>query len=175
MKKIFINHLWGKVLILGFFIGTNLLFFDKALATESRSFDIIVRGTVRDVNSQPLPGVIVVVQGSNVGTVTDGDGSYRLNAPENATLSFSFIGFISQSVAIGNRSVIDIVLEEDLKSLDEVVVVGYGTQKRANLTGSVATIDADEIIKRPGANVANLLQGKVAGLTGVLPFRKTRQ
>jgi TonB-dependent starch-binding outer membrane protein SusC len=69
------------------------------------------------------------VQGSNVGTVTDGDGSYRLNAPENATLSFSFIGFISQSVAIGNRSVIDIVLEEDLKSLDEVIVVGYGTQK----------------------------------------------
>lgn len=164
MKKIFINHLWGKALILVFIISVQLFSSGLANATESTMLDVIVRGTVKDINAQPLPGVIVVVQGTNVGTVTDSDGSYRLSAPENGTLSFSFIGFISQNVAIGNRSVIDIVLEEDLKSLDEVIVVGYGTQKRANLTGSVATINADEIIKRPGTNVANLLQGKVAGL-----------
>lgn len=158
------NHLWQKATIICLCIGIQALFLNLAKAADSNKLDIIVRGTVKDVSAQPLPGVIVVVQGSSVGTVTDGDGSYRLTAPENATLTFSFIGFTSQSVAIGNRSVIDIVLEEDLKSLDEVVVVGFGTQKKANLTGSVATIGADEIIKRPGTNVANLLQGKVAGL-----------
>ncbi|MCC5937915.1 MAG: TonB-dependent receptor [Lunatimonas sp.] len=133
-------------------------------AADRADADIVIRGVVKDVGGVPLPGVIVVALGTNIGTVTDGDGSYAITVPDNATLSFSFIGFKSQAVVVGNRSVIDVVLEEDLASLDEVVVVGYGTQKKANLTGSVATLAADEIIKRPGTNVANLLQGKVAGL-----------
>ncbi|MEX0882935.1 MAG: TonB-dependent receptor [Cyclobacteriaceae bacterium] len=126
--------------------------------------DISVSGTVTDANGQPMPGVTVTVLGTNQGTVTDLDGKYSMSVPDDANLVFSFIGFSSQTIEVGNQSVINVSLEEDMASLDEVVVVGYGTQKKANMTGSVATVGADEIIKRPLTNVAGLLQGKVAGL-----------
>lgn len=124
-----------------------------------------ISGTVSDGRGIPMPGVNIIEKGTTNGTTTDVNGKYSLAVLEaEAVLVFSFIGYTSQEVAVNGRSVIDVTLEEDVKSLEEVVIVGYGTQKKANLTGSVTTIDAEEIIKRPGTNVAGLLQGKITGL-----------
>lgn len=123
-----------------------------------------VTGTVRDSDGQPIPGVTVSVIGTTTGTVTDLEGKYSLSVPEGSTLVFSFIGFETLSISVGGRSVIDVVLAEDMQSLDEVVVIGYGTAKKVNLTGSVSTIGTQELSKRPAPNVQNLLQGKVSGL-----------
>src|SRR5690606_17924612 len=92
--------------------------------------EVTVSGTVVDNNGEPIPGVTVSVPGTSTGTATDLDGRYALTVPEGSTLVFSFIGFETQQVEVGDRSVIDITLMEDMTSLDEVVVVGYGTQSR---------------------------------------------
>ena len=121
-----------------------------------------ISGTVADGGGNPMPGVNILQKGTTNGTTTNTDGKYSLVVSEDeAVLVFSFIGYVTQEIAVNGRSVIDVVLSEDVKSLEEVVIVGYGTQKKANLTGSVTTIDAEEIIKRPGTNVASLLQGKI--------------
>src|SRR5690349_16243435 len=127
--------------------------------------DVAVSGTVVDEKGQTLPGVNVIEKGTTNGTTTDVSGNFSLTVRnENAVLVFSFIGYVTQELAVGNRTVFDVNLSPDVTSLEEVVVVGYGEQKKVNLTGSVATVSADELIKRPAANVQNLLQGKVTGL-----------
>lgn len=127
--------------------------------------EIIVTGVVTDANGEPIPGATVSVQGISTGTATDIDGRYTIAVPEGSTLVFSFIGFESQTVAVGNRTEIDITLVEDMASLEEIVVVGYGTQKKANLTGAVSTINSSEIENRPVANLALALQGLSPGLS----------
>src|SRR5690606_9842452 len=99
--------------------------------------DIVVTGTVIDSNGEPIPGVTVSVQGTSIGTATDINGKYSLTVPEGVTLVFSFIGFETQNIEVGDRSVINVTLSEDMTSLDEVVVVGYGTQRKKDLTGAV--------------------------------------
>src|SRR5690606_338820 len=126
--------------------------------------DITVTGTVKDANGEPIPGATVSVPGTNIGTATDLDGTYSLTVPEGSSLSFSFIGYVTQMVEVGARSVIDIVLEEDMASLDEVVVIGYGTAKKSDLTGSVARISMED--KARQANV-NLFQALVGASSGV--------
>lgn len=126
---------------------------------------ITVAGTVTDANGDPLPGVTVSVLGTTIGTATDLDGVYSLSVPDGSTLVFSFIGFQSQTVEVGGRSVIDVVMREDLTSLDEVVVVGYGTQRREEITSSIATVSEEDFNK--GAitqSPLQLVQGKIAGL-----------
>lgn len=112
-----------------------------------------------------IPGANISVQGSSKGTVSAVDGSYRINlgASEN-TLVFSFIGYVTQTVQVGERSTIDVVLEEDDKVLEEVVVVGYGVQKKSDLTGSISSVKETELLKIPSFNAAQSLQGKVAGV-----------
>src|SRR5690606_3248248 len=129
--------------------------------------EVTVSGTVSDANGEPLPGVTVSIQGTSTGTATDINGRYSIMAPEGATLIFSFIGFESQQVPIGDQSVINVTLSEDMAALDEVVVVGYGTQKKINLTAAVASIDGDEIIKAPTFNLSNSLVGRLPGLIAV--------
>lgn len=127
--------------------------------------NITVRGSVTDTSGEPLIGVTVQVKGTSVGTVTDIDGTFILsNVPSSATLEISYVGMASQSVAVNGRTTLNIVLQEDAETLDEVVVVGYGVQKKVNLTGSVASVGSMELTKRPTPNVQNLLQGKVSGL-----------
>nr|WP_262917638.1 TonB-dependent receptor [Cognataquiflexum rubidum] len=128
--------------------------------------DIIVKGTVVDEQNRPIPGVTILVKGTTIGTTTDLDGVYSLQAPENAVLIFSFIGFTSQEVNVGNRSVIDLVLMEDISSLGEVVVVGYGTVDRKDLTGSIASVSGSQLTEMNGSatRVDAALQGKVAGV-----------
>lgn len=112
-----------------------------------------------------IPGANISVQGSSKGTVSAVDGSYRINlgASEN-TLVISFIGYVTQTVQVGERSIIDVVLEEDDKVLEEVVVVGYGVQKKSDLTGSISSVKETELLKIPSFNAAQSLQGKVAGV-----------
>lgn len=129
-----------------------------------------VAGQVSDGSGEALPGVNIILKGSNVGQVTDTDGKYRIVVPDaEGILTFSFVGYLSQEIQMGNRTTIDVVLVADAKSLEEVVVVGYGTQKKASLTGSVATVDGSILTERPATNAANLLQGRVTGLQVVQP------
>ncbi|HET7320926.1 MAG TPA: SusC/RagA family TonB-linked outer membrane protein, partial [Longimicrobiaceae bacterium] len=124
-----------------------------------------VRGTVRSAAGGPLAGVQVTVKGSTISTVTGTDGIYSLVVPSAGdSLVFSSIGFATQTVAVAGRSVIDVVLEPQAISLDELVVVGYGTQQRRDVTGSVATVGADQIGKQATPSVTQMLQGKVAGV-----------
>ena len=125
-----------------------------------------VSGTVtgEDTN-ESLPGVNVLVKGTTLGTVTDIDGNYSLSVSEGAeTLVFSSVGYSSREVPINNRSTINVSLASDVKSLSEVVVIGYGTQERRDLTGSVASISSEEITQLPNVNVAQALQGRAPGV-----------
>jgi TonB-linked SusC/RagA family outer membrane protein len=125
-----------------------------------------VTGKVTDKESrEPIPGVNVQVKGSSIGAVTDVDGLYNINFPADAnTLVFSFVGFLSQEVEVDGREVINIQLSPDVKSLEEVVVVGYGTQKKADVTGAVGSIKNENIANITTGNSSALLQGKVAGV-----------
>jgi TonB-linked SusC/RagA family outer membrane protein len=125
-----------------------------------------VTGTVTDATTgEPLPGVYVVIEGTTTGTVTGNDGIYSLSVPDqNGVLVFSFIGYNTERVIVSGRTIIDLSMKTKVQTLDEVVVVGYGTQKKVNLTGSVATLSPEELTKRPVANIAQMLQGKLAGV-----------
>src|SRR5690606_21585429 len=126
--------------------------------------DVTVSGTVRDENGEPIPGVTVSVQGTGIGTATDVEGRYSLSVPEGSTLIFSFIGFESQNIAVGERSVIDVVLSEDMASLDEVVVVGYGTMRKQDVTGAVSMVDLDNVKDIPVASIDQKLIGQLPGV-----------
>lgn len=127
-----------------------------------------VSGKVIDATGVGIPGVSILVKGTSSGTVTDIDGAYSLNLPEGAeTLIFSSIGYVSQEVLINSRAVIDINLQDDITSLEEIVVVGYGTQQKVNVTGSVETVDASEIARQPVFQTSQALSGLVPGLTAI--------
>ncbi|MRG47532.1 SusC/RagA family TonB-linked outer membrane protein [Chitinophaga sp. SYP-B3965] len=126
---------------------------------------ITVTGRVTGEKGEPLPGVSVAVKGTSSGTVTNANGNFSLEVPSaNAFLVFSFMGYIAQEMPVKEGAVMQIILKEDQKKLDEVVVVGYGTQKKITLTGSVATVSSKEIVTTKNQNVQNMLTGKVPGL-----------
>jgi TonB-linked SusC/RagA family outer membrane protein len=127
---------------------------------------LVVKGHVRAGEDQSdLPGVNVLVKGTTVGTVTDARGEYSLEIPSrDAILVFSFIGYASSEVPVGERATIDVELSADVRSLDEVVVVGYGTQRKADLTGAVATFNTNQLVERPIARVDQALVGQMAGV-----------
>ena len=116
-----------------------------------------ISGVVRDQSGEPLPGVNVVMVGTNTGTMSNIDGVFNLNVSgdklDKAELKFSLIGFASKNVALKGKTVVNVTLSEDDQILDEVVVVGYGTQKKATLTGAVSTIGTDELTVTPTSNV----------------------
>lgn len=122
-------------------------------------------GVVRDKSGLGLPGVSIVVKGTTVGTITDFDGNFTLPVPANAqVLVFSFVGMKAQEVTIGSQTAFTIVMEDETIGVDEVVVVGFGTQKKVNLTGSVSSIDSEVLEARPVQNVGQALQGVIPGL-----------
>ena len=124
----------------------------------------IISGTVSDDKGEGLPGVSVVVKGSQRGTTTDTDGKYRLDAPDRATLVFSYVGYLSQEVIVGNQTTLNVTLKNDDKSLEEVVVVGYGTVRKSDLTGSVSSVKAEQLTAYPAGGVTQALQGRAAGV-----------
>src|SRR5690554_5092975 len=124
-----------------------------------------VTGTVTNQEGRTLPGVAVSVQGTTTGTITDLDGKYSLSAPEGATLIFSYIGYTSQTIEIGNRSVIDVVLEESTQGLEEVVVTALGIQRSARSLGyATSSVKSEELTVNRSPNMMNSLVGKVAGV-----------
>lgn len=142
----------------------TLLLCISALSLSAQT--ITVRGTVTDANDEPLTGATVVVKGDpSKGAITDVDGKYTLaNVPSKGTLTFSFVGMKSHDVEIDGRTVIDVSMKDDSEMLDEVVVVGFGTQKKENLTGAVATVNEKVLKGRPVTTVTQALQGAVAGM-----------
>ncbi len=125
----------------------------------------LVTGTVTDASGAPLPGVSVVVEGTTLGVSTDFDGNYSIDVENpDAVLVYSYIGFLTQKIPRDGRNTIDLEMDEDVQNLEEVVVVGYGTQKKATLTGSVASVDGDALEKSSSPNLGAALSGKVSGL-----------
>ncbi|WP_370476319.1 SusC/RagA family TonB-linked outer membrane protein [Tamlana flava] len=124
----------------------------------------IVTGTVTDVSSIPLPGVNVIVKASSRGTSTDFDGNYSISVAPGETLTFSYIGFKTTEVTIGSDNVYNISLETDNAQLDEVVVIGYGTQKRTSVTGAVASFEAESLVERPLVRMDQALVGQLSGV-----------
>ena len=124
----------------------------------------IVKGVVNDEAGEPIIGATVKVQGTNEGAITDMDGNFSVKAGANATLNVSYIGYESLNVAVGGKSFITVVLKEDSRTLDDVVVVGYGTMKKSDISGSVATVNTAEMMKRAPTNIAQGLQGAAPGV-----------
>ena len=139
------------------------LFCSSAIMGQTVSYH--VRGTVKDDKGEAIIGANVLEKGTTNGVITNVDGDFNLTVSPNATLLVSYIGYIDESYVINrNNMVLNIVLKEDSKTLDEVVVVGYGTQKKVNLTGAVSAVKGEEIARRPVANASVLLQGQIPGL-----------
>lgn len=150
--------------------GTNDTSLLEIFGGGEDAIDRTVRGKVVAADTkEPLPGVSVVVKGTQRGTSTEVNGTFEIEVPNgDAQLIFSFVGYIAQEVNVGNLSEMDVTLLSDTKSLQEVVVIGYGTVKKADLSASVSTVpDMDQIKNRPVLNVGSMIQGKVAGVTAV--------
>lgn len=137
-----------------------------ALSLPAYAQGEIVKGiVVSSSDGLPVAGVSVVCKGTMTGTVTDENGEYSIKAAENAVLEFSFLGFKTQEVSVNKRSVVNVTLAEDAEMMEEVIVVGYGTVKKSDLTGSVASVKAEDVTVASAGSVEKLLQGRVAGLT----------
>lgn len=142
------------------FLGLCLL----ATATIAQDLKTISGKVMASDQDEGLPGVSIIIKGTTTGTITDIEGNYTLQAKDSDLLEFSFLGYLSQSVTVGSRSVIDITLEVDVETLEEVVVVGYGTQKKKTLIGSVSTAEGAELQKSPQANLSNSFAGRISGV-----------
>ncbi len=145
-------------------LNTNLVVLKKS-GTQQELKDITVSGKVTSSTGEPLAGVSVTLKSSSVGTTTNAEGNYSLTVPDDATLVFTSIGYTSVEEKVNGRSAINIVLQPATQSMNEVVVVGYGTQRKRDLTGSVSSIKGDEVSKMPSTSPIASLQGKVPGLT----------
>ncbi len=128
-----------------------------------------IKGAVTDKDGNPLQGVSVSIVGQTGGTTTDADGKFTLSIPDgqNAVLEFTSVGFVSKKLNVGTQTSVSIILEADITGLDDIVVVGYGTQKKTDLTGSVASVDGEDIVKSSATNVTNALAGRLPGITAV--------
>jgi TonB-dependent starch-binding outer membrane protein SusC len=153
MSKFYRSLLAASMLL---FLGSSLVL------AQGRT----VTGTVTDETGDPLPGVNIVIKGTSTGATTDNAGGFTITIPsDNATLAFSFVGYATSEVVVGSRTVINVQMTMDVRTLSELVVTGYATQQKKDLTGSVSTVKPVELTAIPVGNVANQLQGRVAGVT----------
>ncbi|ARK10585.2 TonB-dependent receptor [Fibrella sp. ES10-3-2-2] len=144
--------------------GTTML--STPTGSGQVALEEVITGRITDQTGEGIPGVNIVVKGTQRGAVTDAEGRYQITVPDqNAVLTYSFVGYVKQEVTVGSRSTIDIVLESDTNSLNEVVVVGYGTQRKSSLTGAIASVSEKEISTLPVPNISQALQGRAAGVT----------
>lgn len=140
----------------------SVLFAVLAFMTQAQN--IPVSGTVIDETGEPVIGATVMEKGTKNGAATDFDGKFTLTIPSSATLVFSYVGYTTQEVPVDGRSVINVTLKESREMLDEVVVVGYGTVRRRDLTGAVSSMKNSDVVIAPTNNVMEALQGKIAGM-----------
>ena len=144
---------------------TLLLMIFAALSLSVSAQTITLNGNVKDTTGEPIIGASIVEKGNTTnGTITDLDGNFSLKVPANATVVISYIGMKTQEIAIKGKSKIDVTLSDDAKALDEVVVIGYGTAKRKDITGSVASVNSETLAAIPVASATEALQGKMAGV-----------
>jgi TonB-linked SusC/RagA family outer membrane protein len=174
-EKRSLSLLGGKSIFMLTFALT-LLLFQQNVAHAGNSMQDgkkMITGQVTDTDSnEPLPAVTVVVKGTTVGTVTDIDGKYSIAASGKDVLVFSFIGYRDKEVSVGDQNVINVALEEDIYGLDEVVVTGYGVQKKSDLTGAVSSVSSEKLSKQPLPNLEQALQGQAAG--GIITSKSGR-
>ena len=154
-----------KEVILNLVKGMMLLFvwaFSVCLFAQS----VTVKGTVRDAKGEPLIGVSVKIQGTGAGTVTDSEGNFTLsNTPSDAVLEVSYVGMLSQTIALNGKTTLDIVMQEDTEALEEVVVIGYGTQRKRDIAGAISSISNKDLSIQSVSNVQNLFQGRLSGVS----------
>lgn len=143
-----------------------LLFASTLIGAQNAIGQINVKGKVTDSQGQALPGATIQVSGTNVGSITDLNGTYSIQVTgSDVVLQYSFIGFASQKISVGKQTTINVMLIEDTQSIDDVVVVGYGTQKKATLTGAVSAVSGENLIKRTVPSLSTALQGLMPGVT----------
>ena len=136
-----------------------LFFFSNIFSQEKK-----ISGKISDENNEELPGATIIIKGTTKGTISDINGNYELIVQNNDTITISFSGYKRQNIAVANKSIINISLNQDVETLSEVVVVGYGSQQKINLTGSVASIKNEQLTLVPVANSSNLIAGKIPGV-----------
>lgn len=163
------SNLWSKIRLTFFLLCVFLLPVAAVIVTDGNDNplqQLSIKGKVIDSETLAgLPGVNIVVKGTTIGKITDEDGEFSIDVPNsNAILTFSFIGYVLQEIPVNGLTVINVTMKPEFTGLDEVVVVGYGTQKKATLTGSVATIKNEDIVITKNENVVNMLTGKMAGV-----------
>ncbi len=169
-KQVGYKNVISAVLMLVFCFSTMVGFGAPVYANDKNPEQVndadfaTVTGTVKDATGEPIPGATVMVEGSGTGTATDIDGNFSIEVPEGGVLVFSFIGYQTKKVNVGSQSTINVVLEEDLSSLEEVVVVGYGTQEKRNITGAIVSLDEKSIREMPVASAVEAIQGQLAGV-----------
>jgi TonB-dependent starch-binding outer membrane protein SusC len=150
-----------------FAYGKNILYM-RSVQNQIQQEEITITGTVKDENGIGIPGANVIEKGTNHGIVTNVEGSYMVTVKDkNSILVFSYIGYKTQEIKVGDQTVLNVILLPDVTLIDEVVLVGYGTQKKSTLTGSVSTVDGSEIIKSPAMNVTSSIGGTIPGLVAV--------
>ena len=147
-----------------FFKLLSVAFVLCAFTWSALAQNVIVKGVVKDADGQSVIGASVLQKGTLNGVTTDSDGAFQLTVPSNATLQVSFIGYKTVEVAVNNRSNINVTLEEDREMLEETVVIGYGTAKRSDVTGSISSVNQEVIRQIPAGNITNALQGRIAGV-----------
>ncbi|HEY1114995.1 MAG TPA: carboxypeptidase-like regulatory domain-containing protein, partial [Chitinophagaceae bacterium] len=153
---------WLKCRLLPLFF---LLFFQLVALAPLYAQNIRVSGTVKDFKGNPVEGASVTVKGSNTGTTTDTEGRYSVAVPgSKSVIVFSGVGFLAKEETVGTRTTINPVLNESTNNLEEVVVIGYGTQRKRDVTGSITSVTAKQIEERQAVNLADALQGQAAGL-----------
>lgn len=145
--------------------GTHIILTTEAIKDlHAQQQAKTVTGTVTDVSGEPIIGANIRIKGTTTGTITDIDGNFSIEAEPQSVIEVSYIGYLTQETVINNQKSIRFLLKEDTKTLDEVVVIGYGVQKKADLTGSVANINTEKLNTQSNANIGQALQGKIAGV-----------
>ena len=153
MGKIFSIKRWQMVFLLALLVPFSVW-----------AQSIQVKGTVTDKSGMTIIGANVVEKGTTNGIITDFDGNFVLTVSSDATLEISYVGYLKQEVSVNGRSIVNVVLKEDNEMLDEVVVIGYGTMKKSDMTGAISSVDSDDLAKRTTTSPAEALQGKIAGV-----------
>ncbi len=164
LKRTKDNHLLKGIFLLSFVFCFSFIA-SASLSSEISRQLVEVKGQVKSADGATMPGVNVVIKGTSEGVITDVNGNYSIEIGNfNTVLVFSFIGFQTKEISVDSRTIIDAILEEDVKNLDEVVIVGYGTQRKKDLTGSISRVKGDEMILPSTSTFDQMLQGKVAGV-----------
>lgn len=167
VKKEILHYYFLSILKISFVLFFATVFCSFTEKTESMQ-SVVITGKVTDGQGDAIPGVSVTVKGTTIGNASDASGKYSINVPgEDAVLVFSFIGFSTQEIKVGNKTVVDVTMQEMTSEIKEVIVVGYGTQKKINLTGSVQSVSSAELTKRSTSNASVALQGLIPGVTVV--------